>query len=192
MGAPIVGVAPIFAISFAGFNVGKSLQQTEKNQALRWGRDDIKYYCDYSVGLSLLYLHANVRISMLKFDLSFCLPCHWVIRHFELCFVLVCLSYLPLVWLLGCSAQLWWLPEKESNAFYKYRQQGQRSSTKVPSIVLSSFTGRVASEAFTEELWRPSSEVNTKDLWEVHSRKLVWIVEYVKIRELLRSQSGKY
>ena len=34
MGAPIAGVAPIFALSFAGFGIGKKLQQTEPNQEL--------------------------------------------------------------------------------------------------------------------------------------------------------------
>lgn len=34
MGAPIAGVAPIFAISFFGFGVGKRLQQTSEDQPL--------------------------------------------------------------------------------------------------------------------------------------------------------------
>ena len=34
MGAPIVGVAPIFALSFAGFGIGKQLQQTTPDQEL--------------------------------------------------------------------------------------------------------------------------------------------------------------
>jgi solute carrier family 25 carnitine/acylcarnitine transporter 20/29 len=34
MGAPIVGVAPIFALSFAGFGFGKKLQQTDPDQEL--------------------------------------------------------------------------------------------------------------------------------------------------------------
>ena len=34
MGAPIVGVAPIFALSFAGFGFGKKLQQTHPDQEL--------------------------------------------------------------------------------------------------------------------------------------------------------------
>ena len=34
MGAPIVGVAPIFALSFAGFGIGKKLQQTHPEQEL--------------------------------------------------------------------------------------------------------------------------------------------------------------
>ncbi|XP_058808672.1 congested-like trachea protein [Phymastichus coffea] len=34
MGAPLVGVAPIFAMSFLGFGIGKKLQQSEPNQKL--------------------------------------------------------------------------------------------------------------------------------------------------------------
>ena len=34
MGAPIVGVAPIFALSFAGFGLGKKIQQTHPEQEL--------------------------------------------------------------------------------------------------------------------------------------------------------------
>ena len=34
MGAPIIGVAPIFALSFAGFGFGKKLQQTHPDQEL--------------------------------------------------------------------------------------------------------------------------------------------------------------
>lgn len=34
MGAPLVGVAPIFAISFAGFAAGKRMQQTHPDEAL--------------------------------------------------------------------------------------------------------------------------------------------------------------
>ena len=38
MGAPIVGVAPIFALSFAGFGLGKKLQQTDPDQELTLGQ----------------------------------------------------------------------------------------------------------------------------------------------------------
>ena len=34
MGAPIIGVAPIFALSFAGFGFGKKLQQTHPDEEL--------------------------------------------------------------------------------------------------------------------------------------------------------------
>lgn len=34
MAAPIAGVAPIFAISFFGFGVGKKLQQSKENEKL--------------------------------------------------------------------------------------------------------------------------------------------------------------
>lgn len=34
MAAPIAGVAPIFAMSFLGFGVGKRLQQNSENQEL--------------------------------------------------------------------------------------------------------------------------------------------------------------
>lgn len=34
MGAPIVGVAPIFALSFLGFGMGKKLQQKDPNERL--------------------------------------------------------------------------------------------------------------------------------------------------------------
>lgn len=34
MGAPIVGVAPIFALSFMGFGIGKKLQQTHPEEKL--------------------------------------------------------------------------------------------------------------------------------------------------------------
>ena len=34
MGAPIVGVAPIFALSFMGFGIGKRLQQSTPDQEL--------------------------------------------------------------------------------------------------------------------------------------------------------------
>merc|ERR1712142_1197319 len=34
MGAPLVGVAPIFAISFMGFGIGKKIQQTSPDEAL--------------------------------------------------------------------------------------------------------------------------------------------------------------
>lgn len=34
MGAPLVGVAPIFAVSFAGFNVGKRIQQNKPDDPL--------------------------------------------------------------------------------------------------------------------------------------------------------------
>lgn len=34
MGAPLVGVAPIFAISFLGFGIGKKLQQSDPNEKL--------------------------------------------------------------------------------------------------------------------------------------------------------------
>lgn len=36
MGAPIVGVAPIFAVSFLGFGVGKRLQQTNPDEELTY------------------------------------------------------------------------------------------------------------------------------------------------------------
>jgi len=38
MGAPIVGVAPIFALSFAVFGLGKKLQQTDPDQELTLGQ----------------------------------------------------------------------------------------------------------------------------------------------------------
>jgi solute carrier family 25 carnitine/acylcarnitine transporter 20/29 len=34
MAAPITGVAPIFAISFLGFGIGKKLQQSHPNERL--------------------------------------------------------------------------------------------------------------------------------------------------------------
>ena len=34
MGAPLVGVAPIFALSFMGFGIGKKLQQKDPNEQL--------------------------------------------------------------------------------------------------------------------------------------------------------------
>ena len=34
MAAPLAGVAPIFAVSFFGFNVGKSLQQNKPDDPL--------------------------------------------------------------------------------------------------------------------------------------------------------------
>ena len=34
MGAPLVGVAPIFALSFMGFGIGKKLQQSDPNEKL--------------------------------------------------------------------------------------------------------------------------------------------------------------
>ena len=34
MGAPLVGVAPIFAMSFLGFGIGKKLQQKDPNEKL--------------------------------------------------------------------------------------------------------------------------------------------------------------
>lgn len=34
MGAPLVGVAPIFAMSFLGFGLGKKIQQKEPNEKL--------------------------------------------------------------------------------------------------------------------------------------------------------------
>lgn len=34
MGAPLVGVAPIFAMSFLGFGLGKKLQQKDPNEKL--------------------------------------------------------------------------------------------------------------------------------------------------------------
>ena len=34
MGAPLVGVAPIFALSFFGFDLGKKLLQSNPNQEL--------------------------------------------------------------------------------------------------------------------------------------------------------------
>lgn len=38
MGAPLIGVAPMFAISFFGFGLGKRLQQTEANPHLTYGQ----------------------------------------------------------------------------------------------------------------------------------------------------------
>ncbi len=38
MGAPIVGVAPIFALSFMGFGIGKKLQQKDPEQKLNLGQ----------------------------------------------------------------------------------------------------------------------------------------------------------
>ncbi|KAK0161166.1 hypothetical protein PV327_009668 [Microctonus hyperodae] len=38
MGAPLTGVAPIFAISFLGFGVGKQLQQSNENEKLSAGQ----------------------------------------------------------------------------------------------------------------------------------------------------------
>lgn len=35
MGAPLVGVAPIFALSFMGFGIGKKIQQSSPDEALR-------------------------------------------------------------------------------------------------------------------------------------------------------------
>jgi len=34
MGAPLVGVAPIFALSFMGFGIGKKIQQSSPDEAL--------------------------------------------------------------------------------------------------------------------------------------------------------------
>ena len=34
MGAPLVGVAPIFALSFMGFGIGKKVQQTTPDEKL--------------------------------------------------------------------------------------------------------------------------------------------------------------
>ena len=34
MGAPLVGVAPIFALSFMGFGIGKKIQQKSPDEAL--------------------------------------------------------------------------------------------------------------------------------------------------------------
>ena len=34
MGAPLVGVAPIFALSFMGFGIGKKLQQSHPDEVL--------------------------------------------------------------------------------------------------------------------------------------------------------------
>ena len=36
MGAPLSGIAPIFAISFLGFSVGKKMQQDTPDQKLRY------------------------------------------------------------------------------------------------------------------------------------------------------------
>ena len=36
MAAPLAGVAPIFAVCFFGYNVGKKLQQTTPNQTLSY------------------------------------------------------------------------------------------------------------------------------------------------------------
>ena len=36
MAAPLAGVAPIFAISFFGFNVGKSIQQSKPDDKLTY------------------------------------------------------------------------------------------------------------------------------------------------------------
>ena len=38
MGAPIVGVAPIFALSFMGFGIGKKIQQTHPEHELNLGQ----------------------------------------------------------------------------------------------------------------------------------------------------------
>merc|ERR1719300_1975586 len=38
MGAPLVGVAPIFALSFMGFGIGKKLQQSHPDEALNLGQ----------------------------------------------------------------------------------------------------------------------------------------------------------
>ena len=38
MGAPLVGVAPIFALSFMGFGIGKKLQQKDENEPLNVGQ----------------------------------------------------------------------------------------------------------------------------------------------------------
>ena len=38
MGAPLLGVAPIFALSFTGFGIGKRLQQSDPNEALNLGQ----------------------------------------------------------------------------------------------------------------------------------------------------------
>ena len=36
MGAPLVGVAPIFALSFMGFGLGKKIQQVRKCMSLKF------------------------------------------------------------------------------------------------------------------------------------------------------------
>ena len=35
MGAPLMGIAPIFAVSFFGFNVGKAMQQKHPDDVLK-------------------------------------------------------------------------------------------------------------------------------------------------------------
>jgi hypothetical protein len=35
MGAPMAGIAPIFAICFFGYNMGKKLQQKDENEKLK-------------------------------------------------------------------------------------------------------------------------------------------------------------
>ena len=38
MGAPLVGVAPIFALSFMGFGIGKKIQQSHADEVLNLGQ----------------------------------------------------------------------------------------------------------------------------------------------------------